>query len=163
MPLVPQVVDAVRVPVVAAGGIIDARGFIAALALGACGVQMGTRFVATAESDASPQEKQRILDAVDEDNVVTEIFTGKPVRVLSSPQLDGVIQSMKDGLSLEEARSRIMELRKKKRRKDQEFTSITSGQGAGLVHRIMAAREVIEEIMGGAEALYQDLNPWSLE
>jgi enoyl-[acyl-carrier protein] reductase II len=161
MPLVPQVVDAVRVPVIAAGGIIDARGFMAAFALGASGIQMGTRFVATAESDASPQEKQRILDAVDEDNVVTELFTGKPVRVLSSPQLDGVLQSMKNGLPLEEARSRIMELRKKKRKKDPEFTSITSGQGAGLVHRIMAAQEVIEEIVGGAVALYQDLNPWS--
>ena len=163
MPLVPQVVDAVKVPVVAAGGIIDARGFMAALALGASGVQMGTRFVATAESEASPEEKQRIIDAVDEDNVVTELFTGKPVRVLRSPQLDGIIQSMKEGLSMEDARSRVMELRKKKRKKDPAFTSITSGQGAGLVHRILNAQEVIQEIMREAETLYKNLDPWSLE
>jgi len=163
MPLVPQVVDAVRIPVVAAGGIVDARGFMAALALGASGIQMGTRFVATAESDASPEEKQRVLDAVDEDNVVTELFTGKPVRVLRSPQLDSILQSMKNGLSLEEAKSRIMELRKNKRKNDPEFTSITSGQGAGLVNRILNAQEVIHGIMKGAEALYRDLNPWTLD
>ena len=161
MPLVPQVVDAVRVPVVAAGGIMDARGFMAALALGASGIQMGTRFVATEEADASTQEKQRILDAVDEDNVVTELFTGKPVRVLSSPPLDGILQSMKNGLSLEEARSRLRSLREEKSGKDTAFTSITSGQGAGLVHRILAAQDIIQEVVIGAEALYQELDPWS--
>ncbi len=163
MALVPQVVDAVKVPVIAAGGIIDARGFMAALSLGACGVQMGTRFVATEESGASLEEKQRILEAVDEDNVVTEIFTGKPVRVLTSPQLNSLLQSMKKGLPMEEARSRLMELRKKKKEKDQGVISVTSGQGAGLVHRILHAKEVVLEIVSGGEALYRKLNPWSME
>ena len=94
---------------------------------------------------------------------VTELFTGKPVRVLRSPQLDGIIQSMKEGLSFEDARSRIMEIRKKKRKKDPEFTSITSGQGAGLVHQISNAGEVIQEIMSEAESLYKKLNPWTIE
>jgi enoyl-[acyl-carrier protein] reductase II len=163
MPLVPQVVDAVKVPVIAAGGIIDARGFLAALSLGACGVQMGTRFVATEESGASPAEKQRILEAVDEDNVVTEIFTGKPVRVLTSPQLNSLLQAIKNGLPAEEARSRLMELRKKKKEKDQDFTSVTSGQGSGLIHRILPAGEVVREIVREGEALYRKLEPWSLE
>ncbi len=163
MPLVPQVVDAVKVPVIAAGGIIDARGFLAALSLGACGVQMGTRFVATKESGASPAEKQRILEAVDEDNVVTEIFTGKPVRVLTSPQLNSLLQSMKDGLPVEQARSRLLELRKKKREKDRDFTSVTSGQGAGLIHRILPAGEVVRELVSEGEALYRKLDPCSLE
>ena len=163
MPLVPQVVEAVKVPVVAAGGISDARGFIAALALGASGIQMGTRFVATRESEASREEKQRILEAVDEDNVVTELFTGKPVRTLRSPQLDGIIQSMADGLSVEEARSRITELRKKRRKGDPAFVSITSGQVAGLVHRILDAQEIVRGVIREAERLYQDLDPWAFE
>jgi enoyl-[acyl-carrier protein] reductase II len=163
MPLVPQVVDAVKVPVIAAGGVIDARGFLAALSLGACGVQMGTRFVATEESGASLEEKQRILEAGDEDNVVTEIFTGKPVRVLTSPQLNSLLQSLKNGLSLEETRSRLVELRKKKREKEEGFISIASGQGAGLIRKILPAKEVIREILSEGEALYRKLDPWSLE
>jgi enoyl-[acyl-carrier protein] reductase II len=162
MPLVPQVVDAVKVPVVAAGGIIDARGFMAALSLGACGVQLGTRFVAAKESLATPEEKQRILEAVDEDNVVTEIFTGKPVRVLTSPRLDSLLKAMKDGLSPEEAHSGIMELRKKRRKKEPGYISVTSGQGAGLIHEILPAKEIIREIICRAEDLYRRLNPWSL-
>jgi len=161
MPLVPQVVDAVKVPVVAAGGIIDARGFLAALSLGACGVQLGTRFVAAKESLATPEEKQRILEAGDEDNVVTEIFTGKPVRVLTSPRLDSLLKSMKDGLSPEETHSRILELRKKKRGNEPGYTSVTSGQGAGLIHEILSANEIIREIISGAEDLYRRLDPWS--
>jgi enoyl-[acyl-carrier protein] reductase II len=162
MPLIPQVVDAVKIPVIAAGGIMDARGFLAALSLGACGVQMGTRFVATEESAASPQEKQRILAAGDEDNVVTELFTGKPVRVLTSPPLNRLLQDMEQGLSKEEARSRLMELRKKKGEKDSQFNSLASGQGAGLIHRIIPAAEVIREIIEGAEHLYRTLAPEKL-
>lgn len=159
MPLVPQVVDAVNVPVVAAGGIMDARGFLAALSLGACGVQMGTRFVAAEESGASPEEKQRILEAVDEDNVVTEIFTGKPVRVLTSPKLVKLLDSMKQGMSPEDKQSRIMELRKKRRNKETGYNSVTSGQGAGLIREILPAKEIIHEVISGAEALYKRLDP----
>lgn len=159
LPLVPQVVDAVKVPVIAAGGIMDARGFLAALALGACGVQMGTRFVATEESEASPREKERILQAADEDNVVTELFTGKPVRVLTSPPLDRLLQDIRDGLSPEEVRTRLVELRQQKGEKDSEFTTITSGQGAGLIHSILPAGEVIRTIIKEAQALYRTLDP----
>ncbi|MBN1663168.1 MAG: nitronate monooxygenase [Deltaproteobacteria bacterium] len=159
MPLVPQVVDAVNIPVVAAGGIMDARGFLAALALGACGVQLGTRFVASEESLTSLEEKKRILEATDEDTVVTEIFTGKPVRVLTSPRLVSLIKAMRDGLSPEETRQRIQELRKGKRAGQPGYNSVTSGQGSGLIHNILPAAEIIREIISGAEALYKHLNP----
>ena len=155
--LVPQVVDAVKIPVVAAGGIADARGFVAALALGACGIQMGTRFVATVESEASPQEKQRVLEAGDEDSVVTDIFTGKTTRVLRSAQLDRVLRSLEAGTPWEELRPQIIDLRRKKDAKDPGFTSIASGQGAGLIKRITTAEEVIQEIISGAEALWRRL------
>ncbi len=162
MPLVPQVVDAVKVPVVAAGGIADHRGFVAALALGASGIQMGTRFVATLECEASPEEKERILQAVDEDNVVTDIFTGKPVRVLRSPQLDKILHALQAGSSRKELRQPITELRRKKIRKDPDFLSITSGQGSGLIKAILPAEEVIRTIISEAEDLCRCLNPRSL-
>jgi enoyl-[acyl-carrier protein] reductase II len=159
MPLVPQVVDAVKVPVVAAGGIADHRGFIAALALGALGVQIGTRFVATLECEASPEEKQRVLQAVDEDNVVTDIFTGKPVRVLRSPPLDKILHALKNGSSRKDLQQPLTDLRRKKVRKDPEFISITSGQGAGLIKEILPAGEIIRTIISEAEDLCQRLNP----
>ena len=162
MPLVPQVVDAVKVPVVAAGGIADHRGFVAALALGASGIQMGTRFVATLECEASPEEKERILQAVDEDNVVTDIFTGKPVRVLRSLQLDKILQALQAGSSRKELRQPITELRRKKIRKDPDFLSIASGQGAGLIKAILPAAEIIRTIISEAEDLCRSFNPWSL-
>jgi enoyl-[acyl-carrier protein] reductase II len=84
LPLVPQVVSAVKVPVIAAGGFGDGRGLVAALALGACGIQMGTRFIATEECIAHPRFKQMILEATEEDTLVTTKFTGKTVRVLKN-------------------------------------------------------------------------------
>ena len=161
LPLVPQVVDAVKVPVIAAGGIMDARGFMAALCLGACGVQMGTRFVATKESGASAEEKNRVLAAVDEDNVVTEIFTGKPARVLTNPRLDKLLKDIKKGLSPEEKKSRIQEIRSKRQKKESGYTSVASGQGAGLIHEILPAGDVIEQLITGANTLYKRLNPFS--
>lgn len=159
MPLVPQVADAVNIPVIAAGGIMDARGFLAALALGACGVQLGTRFVASVEALTSMEEKQRVLEATDEDTVVTEVFTGKPVRVLTSPQLIKLIKDMNGGLSQEETRQRILELRKKKRSGEPGYNSVTSGQGAGMIHEILPAEEIIRGIIAEAQLLYRRLNP----
>ena len=160
LPLVPQVVDAVKIPVIAAGGIMDARGFMAALCLGACGVQMGTRFVATQESGATAEEKNRVLAAVDEDNIVTEIFTGKPVRVLTTPKLDRLMKDMKKGLSPEEEKSRIKEIRSKRQKKEPGYTSVVSGQGAGLIHEISPAGDVVEQLITGAQALYKRLDPF---
>jgi nitronate monooxygenase len=82
MALVPQVVDAVDVPVVAAGGVMDGRGFLAALALGATGAQVGTRFLLARESGAHPAYRERLLAATEEDTLVTHVFTGRPAREL---------------------------------------------------------------------------------
>ena len=82
MALVPPVVEALDVPVVAAGGISDGRGLLAALALGAAGAQMGTRFLLARESGAHPAYRKRLLDATEEDTVVTRVFTGRPARGL---------------------------------------------------------------------------------
>jgi len=162
LPLVPQVVDAVKVPVVAAGGISDHRGFVAALALGASGIQMGTRFVATTECYASPEQKQRILEAIDEDNLVTDLFTGKPVRVLRSPELDKLVQAIETGSSRNELSAQIMELRRKKRKGSEGFVSIASGQGAGLVKTVLPAKELIDQIISNALTLCLQMNPCSL-
>jgi len=82
MSMIPQIVDAVNIPVIAAGGIADARGFIAALSLGAKGVQMGTRFVCAKECVAHINYKKAIINAKDRSTVVTGITTGHPVRIL---------------------------------------------------------------------------------
>src|SRR5262249_33309279 len=88
--LVPQVVDAVDVPVVASGGIMDARGVVAALALGAHGVQLGTRFLLSAESATPPSYRARLLAATETDPVVTRAFTGRPARSLRNRFIDRV-------------------------------------------------------------------------
>src|SRR5262245_49764843 len=88
MALIPQTVDAVRIPVLAAGSIVDGRGFVAALALGAQGVWMGTRFIATTEARAASQFKQRIVGARGSETAVTRCYSGKPMRVITNPYVE---------------------------------------------------------------------------
>jgi enoyl-[acyl-carrier protein] reductase II len=159
MALIPQVVNAVKIPVVGAGGIMDYRGFVAALALGACGVQMGTRFVASVESEATLEGKQRLLGAGDEDTVVTTLFTGKTTRVLHSSELDEILFELKRGRSWDELKPQITDLRRKKKINHPEFKSLSCGQGIGLIKQIMPAEEIIKEIVTGAERLCQHLIP----
>jgi enoyl-[acyl-carrier protein] reductase II len=85
MTLVPQTVDAVRIPVLAAGAIVDGRGFVAALALGAQGIWMGTRFIASTEARAAQQFKERVVESRGADTVVTRCYSGKPMRVITNP------------------------------------------------------------------------------
>ena len=85
MALVPQTVDAVRIPVLAAGSIVDGRGFVAALALGAQGIWMGTRFIASTEARAAQQFKERVVESRGADTVVTRCYSGKPMRVITNP------------------------------------------------------------------------------
>ncbi|MBX3027587.1 nitronate monooxygenase [bacterium] len=88
MALIPQTVDAVRIPVLGAGSIVDGRGFVAALALGAQGVWMGTRFIATTEARAARQFKERIVAARGSETVVTRCYSGKPMRVITNPYVE---------------------------------------------------------------------------
>ena len=154
MTLVPQVVDAVNIPVIAAGGIADARGFAAALMLGASGVQMGTRFVAAKESIVHDNYKEKVIKAKDIDSEVTGRSTGHPIRVLRNKMTREYLRMEKEGASLEELEKMTLgALRKAVVEGDVATGSVMAGQIAGLVKSEDSCAEIIEEIMSGAEKL----------
>jgi enoyl-[acyl-carrier protein] reductase II len=164
MALIPQVVDAVKIPVVAAGSIVDGRGLAAALALGAQGVWMGTRFIASTEAHAGGLYKQVIVDATDEDTIITRSYSGKPMRVFKNewvadwekrpqdikpfPQqamlsgqagVMGGIGGQIEGLS-------------------RERSAFAMGQGSGAITDVKPSREIIREIMEEAEEVVARLS-----
>lgn len=153
MNLIPQVADAVEIPVIAAGGIADGRGAAAAFILGAKGVQVGTRFVCSEEAVVAQAYKERIIAAADTDTVVTGRSTGHPVRVLRNKLTREILAKEKEDISLEEFEE-IMSgtLRKAVVEGDVDFGSLMAGQSAGLVKRIQPAAEIIEDIMKGMQA-----------
>lgn len=154
MVLVPQVVDAVTIPVIAAGGIADARGFAAARMLGAEAVQMGTRFVAAKESIVHPNYKERIIKAKDIDSEVTGRSTGHPIRVLRNQMSREYLKMEKVGASLEELEMLTLgSLRKAVMDGDVKGGSLMAGQVAGLIRQENTCIEIIEEIIGQAEKL----------
>ena len=154
MTLVPQVVDAVDIPVIAAGGIADARGFAAAFMLGAEAVQMGTRFVTAKESIVHPNYKERIIKAKDIDSEVTGRSTGHPIRVLRNPMARAYLKMEKDGATLDELeRLTLGSLRKAVIDGDVKNGSLMAGQSAGLIKQENTCREIMEEIMEGAAKL----------
>ena len=154
MTLVPQVVDAVNIPVIAAGGIADARGFAAALMLGASGVQMGTRFVAAKESIVHENYKEKLIKAKDIDSEVTGRSTGHPIRVLRNKMTREYLRMEKEGASLEELEKMTLgALRKAVVDGDVMTGSVMAGQIAGLVKSEDTCAEIIEEIVSGAEQL----------
>ncbi|MBK7257140.1 MAG: nitronate monooxygenase [Ignavibacteriae bacterium] len=146
--LVPQVVDAVRVPVVAAGGIADGRGMAAALALGAGGVQVGTRFAATVESDAHAMYKQRVVEATDRDTVLT--MRGlMPVRMLRTPFTLRAMDAERRGATREELEALLGSKREKLGigEGNVEEGMFEAGQSAGLVHAVLPAADVVRTMM----------------
>lgn len=154
MALVPQAVDAVQIPVIAAGGIADARGFAAAFMLGAEAVQMGTRFVTAAESIAHKNYKERIVKAKDIDSEVTGRSTGHPIRVLRNQMSRDYLKMEKAGASFEELETLTLgSLRKAVMDGDVKGGSLMAGQIAGLVRQENTCREIIDEIIGQAEKL----------
>lgn len=156
LPLIPRVVDAVKVPVVAAGGIADARGFVAALALGAQGIQMGTRFIATPESEANEIQKKTILRATEEDTVVTELLTGRTSRYIKGEELKELLRALEEG-NTEEARRMTIELRRRKSMRDKELSIIGAGQAVGLINSIIPAEEIIRGIIEEAREICRRL------
>jgi enoyl-[acyl-carrier protein] reductase II len=156
LPLIPQVVDAVSIPVVTAGGIGDARGLVAALALGACGVQLGTRFLATRESGASLPQKQRILEASEEDTMPTLIFTGKNVRVIMSPELEEWVRKQRGGASPQELEALVSQIRQGRR--DSPGVNTTAGQIVGMIKDIESAGDLVGKVIDEATAICQRLN-----
>ena len=154
MTLVPQVADAVSIPVIAAGGIADGRGMAAAMLLGAEGIQMGTRFVTAKESIVHENYKERIIKAKDIDSEVTGMSTGHPIRVLRNQMTREYLKLEKAGASFEELETLTLgSLRKAVMDGDVVHGSLMAGQSAGLIKKEQTCKEIIEEITGEAEAL----------
>ncbi len=147
MALVPQVVDAVKIPVIAAGGIADGRGAAAAFMLGARGIQLGTRFICSHECIVAPEYKQVILKARDRETVVTGRFTGHPVRVIGNKQTRELKQMEKDGISIEEFEKKGTGALARAVKGDVANGSVMAGQIAGLVSEIKTCDEIIREIL----------------
>ena len=154
MTLVPQVVDAVNIPVIAAGGIADGRGFAAARMLGAEGIQMGTRFVASKEACVHANYKERILKARDIDSEITGISTGHPIRVLRNQMTREYLKMEKEGASFEELEQLTLgSLRKAVQDGDTVHGSLMAGQSAGLIKQEKTCKEIMEEIIRDGEQL----------
>lgn len=154
MALVPQVVDEVKIPVIAAGGIADGRGIAAAFMLGAKGVQMGTRFVATRECQVHPNYKERILKARDIDTRVTGRTTGHPVRTLRNEMTKKYLELESKGVSLEELELLTLgALRRAVVEGDVKNGSVMSGQIAGLIKEELNCEELIRKLINEASAL----------
>lgn len=156
MALIPQLKDAVSIPVVAAGGIGDGRGVAAAFMLGAEGVQVGTRFVVAEECTVHESYKQAIIKAKDSDTVATGRSTGHPVRVLKNRLSKEVLTMEKNMTDPNEiaklCTGRLYDAVKKG---DMEMGSVMSGQIAGLVKQIQPAKEIIREMFKEAKEVYE--------
>ncbi|MDQ7094723.1 enoyl-[acyl-carrier-protein] reductase FabK [Desulfosporosinus sp. PR] len=155
MPLIPQVVDAVKIPVIAAGGIVDGRGLVAALALGAEGVQMGTRFMCAEECMISPLVKDKIIKAKDRSTVITGRSTGHPVRCIDNHFTREFEQHEKEGMDAAELeRMGQGRLRLAMVDGDLENGSLMAGQIAGAVKKIEPAAQIVQDVMQSAEREY---------
>ena len=154
MTLVPQVVDAVKIPVIAAGGIADGRGFAASMMLGAEAVQMGTRFVVAKESIAHENYKKKLIGAKDIDSEVTGMSHGHPVRQIRNNMTREYVKLEREGAPFEELEKLTLgALRKAVVEGDTVNGTLMAGQIAGLVKKEQTCREMIEEIMAEAEKL----------
>lgn len=154
MCLVPQIVDAVKIPVIAAGGIADGRGMAAAFMLGAKGVQMGTHFIVTDECQVHNAYKERILKAKDIDSRVTGRSTGHPVRALRNDMTKKYLELEKQGASFEELEQLTLGgLRKAVLDGDVKDGSVMAGQIAGLVKERMSCKELIHRLVTETDAL----------
>lgn len=162
MTLVPQVADAVEIPVIAAGGIGDGRGFAAAMMLGAEAVQMGTRFVTAKECTVHENYKQKIIKAKDIDSEVTGTANGHPIRVLRNQMTKAYLKMEKEGASLEELEKRTLgSLRKAVVEGDVTSGSVMAGQISGLIKKEETCKEIILDVMQGArQAIKNSYEEW---
>ena len=154
--LIPQIVDAVKIPVVAAGGIADARGFIAALALGAEGVYMGTRFVATHECAAHPNMKRAVIEAGDTGTVTW----GRGIefcRTVKSEFSRRYLEKETDGASTEELQAYLNVHQPATITGDLDRSFAFCGAVAGMIKEMLSAEEVVRRVAGGAEAVLDRL------
>lgn len=156
MALVPQVRDAVDLPVVAAGGIADSRQLVAAFALGACGAQVGTCLLVSEECPIHENYKAAVLKAKDSGTVVTGRIGGTPVRILKNPMAKTYIAKEKEGadkLELEEFT--LGALRRAVFEGDVKSGSLMAGQVAGMLHAVRPLRAILEELCGGCQGVLE--------
>ncbi len=159
MALVPQVVDAVNIPVIAAGGIADGRQLLAAFALGAVGAQLGTCLLASEECPIHPNYKEAILKASDNDTIVTGRIGGTPVRILKNRMAREYVKQEKAGADkMELEKYTLGSLRRAVFEGDVQTGSLMAGQVAGMVHEIRPLRAIFEDMMAGADATLAALN-----
>ena len=159
MALVPQVADAVNVPVIAAGGIASGRQLAAAFALGACGVQVGTCLLVSRECPIHENYKQALLKAKDSDTTVTGRSIGGPVRVLKNKMAREYLALEKRGATLEELEAVTLGgLRRAVLEGDVENGSVMMGQVAGMVREVRPLRRIFEELMDGGKAVLEQVN-----
>jgi enoyl-[acyl-carrier protein] reductase II len=148
MALLPQVADAVSIPVIGAGGIADGRGMTAAFALGASGVQVGTRFLVATECNVHSDYKQMVLDAKDTSTAVSGQSTGHPVRVLKNRLYRQLAAMEKSGETPEAIEAFAAgALRKAAIEGDVTYGSVMAGQVAGLVSKAESAAEIIQSLV----------------
>lgn len=159
MALIPQIVDAVDIPVIAAGAIIDGRGLAAALALGAEGVWMGTRFIASKEAHAGDLYKQVILDADETDTIVTRCYSGKPMRVYRNDYVADWETRPQDiqpfpAQAMLSHQARVMGgIGGQIEGLERDRSCFAMGQGAGGIKDVPSCREIVERVMAEAEAV----------
>jgi nitronate monooxygenase len=160
MALVPQVVDAVKVPVIAAGGIMDGRGVSAALALGAEAAQLGTRFLLARESGATAPYRRRLLDADETATVVTDAYTGRPARGIRNRFLDRMAEQGGTPLPWPRQGALGAELYRTSITEDGDWAPLLAGQGLRLAVREEAAADIMRELAATARVVRERLPQW---
>ena len=158
LPLIPQVVDAIKIPVIASGGFADGRGLVAALALGAKGIQMGTRFICSNECIAHPNYKQKIIEANDRATVVTGRELGHPARCIENKMTQTLQEMVKQGVSPEELELVLGgSLKKAVVDGDVENGSVMAGQISGMVKDVKPVKQIIDDIISEAKRLISNM------
>ena len=159
MVLVPQIAEAVSIPVIAAGGISDSRGTAAAFALGAEGIQVGTRFICSDECIAHDNYKQAVIKAKDRDAVVTGRSTGAPVRALKNKLTKEYQRLEKENAPFEEIEALgIGGLRRAFEEGDVEMGSLMAGQSAAMVHDIKPCAEIVRDLFSGVNDIVGEIS-----
>lgn len=164
MALVPQVVDAVKIPVLAAGSIVDGRGLAASLALGAQGVWMGTRFIASTEAHAGEPYKQAVVDCTDEDTIITRAYSGKPMRVYKNEYVADWERRPQDikpfpMQAMISTQAGVMGgIGGQVEGLDRNRSAFALGQGSGSIRDVKSCAEIIASIMAEAEAVISKMS-----
>ena len=157
--LVPQVVRAVDVPVIAAGGVMDGRGLVAALALGAAGVQMGTRFLSARESGVPPGYRARVRSARDTDTTITRAISGRPARGIRNQLMSALEAAGPPALGWPRQAQASADLRAAATSSDRpEMLALWAGQAAGLADDEPGAEEIVHAVVAEAQAVLAELN-----